>query len=195
VLLDQEDGELLLLTGTREHGEEIGHRRRRDPHFLALEQIAAVDLARAGGDGGKIAAGIRLGHADAADFFAAQRRREQALLDVGIAEHFEKFRAHQRLHDDAAGQRHRAARNLLQRQAERNQIEPEATAFRRIAQAEKAKRCDLAKKFARERVRLIDLGRPRRDALVAKARKGVADLDLLVAEIEIHFFNPSSASP
>ena len=182
----------LLFAGAREHREEIGHRRRGDPHLLALEQIAAVDLARAGGDAAEIAAGVRLGHADAADFFAAQRRREQALLDVGIAEHFEKFRAHQRLHGDAAGQRHRAARNFLQRQAERNQIEAEAAAFGRIAQPEEAERRDFAEQFARERVRLVDLGGARRDPLVAKARKRVADLDLLVAEVEIHLSDPPS---
>jgi hypothetical protein len=124
--------------------------------------------------------------------FAAQRRREQALLDVGIAEHFQEFGAHQRLHGDAAGKRHRAARNFLQRQAKRNQIKPEAAAFRRIAQAEEAERSDFGEQFARECVRLVDLGGARRDALVAKARERVADLDLLVAEVEIHLSDPSN---
>src|ERR1700724_3077612 len=57
ILLDQKDRELLLLAGAGEHREEIGHRRRGDPHLLALEQIAAVGLARRGGDAAEIAAG------------------------------------------------------------------------------------------------------------------------------------------
>src|SRR5580692_12610500 len=78
ILLDQKDRELLLRAGAGEHREEIGHRRRGDPHLLTFEKIAAVDLARRGGDAAEIAAGIRLGHADATDLLATQRRREQA---------------------------------------------------------------------------------------------------------------------
>jgi xanthine dehydrogenase iron-sulfur cluster and FAD-binding subunit A len=69
--LDEEDGQLLLLAGLGEDGEEVGHRRRGDPGLLAVDDIAAVDLLRRGGDGVEVGAGVRLGHADGADLLAA----------------------------------------------------------------------------------------------------------------------------
>ena len=63
----------------------------------------------------------------------------------------------------------------------------EAAALGRIAQAEETERGDFGEQFARERMRLVDLGGARRDALVAKARERVADLDLLVAEARNSF--------
>ena len=121
--LDQEDGQLLLLAGAGEHREEVGHRRGGDPGLLAVQHIAAVDLLRRGGDAFEVGAGIRLGHADRADLLAAQRRLEQALDDVGVAQHVQELGPHQRLHRRRAGQRHRAARDLLQRERELGQAQ------------------------------------------------------------------------
>ena len=186
ILLYEEDGELLLLAGLGEDGEEVGHRRRGDPGLLPVDDIAAVDLLRRGGDGVEVGAGVRLGHADGADLLAAQCRLEQALEDVGVAEHVEELAAHQRLHGHRAGERHRAARDLGQRQGELGEGEAGAADVLRVAHAEEAEVGELLEEGARKGARLVQRGRLRRDALVAEAREGVADLFLLVGEIEVH---------
>ena len=83
-------------------------------------------------------AGVRLGHADRADLLAGERRLEQALEDVGVAEHVQELGAHQRLHRRAAGERHRAARDLGEREAERREVEPQPADVLRVAHAEEA---------------------------------------------------------
>ena len=97
-----------------------------DPGLLAVEHIAAVDLLGRGGDAIQVGAGVGLGHAQRADLLALERRLEQALDDVGVAQHVQELGAHQRLHRRRAGQRHRAARDLLERERELGQAQPGA---------------------------------------------------------------------
>jgi hypothetical protein len=121
VLLDEEDGQLLLFAGPGEDGEEIRHRRRGDPGLLAVDGVAALDLLCRGGDRIEVGAGVRLGHADGADLLAAQGRLEQALDDVLVAQQVQELGAHQRLHGHGTRQRHRTACDLLQGQGELGQ--------------------------------------------------------------------------
>jgi hypothetical protein len=192
--LDEEDGQLLLLAGLGEDGEEVGHRRRGDPGLLAVDDIAAVDLLRRGGDGVEVGAGVRLGHADGADLLAAQGRLEQALEDVGVAEHVQELAAHQRLHGHRAGERHRAAGDLGKRQGELCEREAGAADVLGVAHAEEAEVGELLEEGAREGARLVQRRRLRRDALVAEAREGVADLFLFVGEIEVHLSFPEGVA-
>ena len=53
----------------------------------------------------KVAAGVRLGHADRADDLAPQRRAEQTLAHVARGEAMDEVRAHQRLHRAGRGDR------------------------------------------------------------------------------------------
>ena len=67
-----------------------------------------------------------------------------------------------------------------------DEVEPRAADVLRIAHAEEAEAPELGEQLARERVRLVERRRLRRDALVAEARERVADLLLLVAQFEVH---------
>jgi hypothetical protein len=186
MLFDEEDGQLLLLAGFGEDGEEVGHRRRGDPGLLAVDDVAAVDLLRRGGDGIEVGAGIRFGHADGADLLAAQRRLEQALDDVLVAQQMQELGAHQRLHGHRARQRHRAARDFLQRQRELGQRRAATADFLGIAHAEEAEVGQFLEQGARILLGFVQRGGLRRDALVAEAGEGVADLLLVFGEFEIH---------
>ena len=106
ILLDKKDGELTLIAGASEHRKEIGHGRRSHPHLLAFESIATFGLHRRCRNAAEIAARVRLGHADGPDLLPAQRRDEQAVADVVVAEQLQKLGTHERLHGDAARKRH-----------------------------------------------------------------------------------------
>src|SRR3974390_3074773 len=68
---DKENRKFPALPRAGEDSEEIRYRRGCDPHFLALEPIAAVHFLRRCSDATEIAARIRFGHADSADLFAS----------------------------------------------------------------------------------------------------------------------------
>ena len=106
ILLQKKYRELALIAGASEHRKEIGHGRRSHPHFLAFEAIAAFGLHRRCRNAAEIAARVRLGHADGPDLLPAQRRDEQAVADVVVAEQLQKLGTHERLHGDAARKRH-----------------------------------------------------------------------------------------
>ena len=55
---------------------EVGDGGVGDPHFVAVEQVSAVDGARDGAHGAWIAAAVGLGESKATDFFAPGEPRE-----------------------------------------------------------------------------------------------------------------------
>ncbi len=119
VALDEEDRELLLLAGLGEHGEEVGHRRRGDPGLLAVEHVAAVDLLRAWWRCASRSLPAFGSVMQMAPIFSPRsaglnsRSRMSALPSMcrNLVPISDCIAA-------AAGERHRAARDLLQREAE-----------------------------------------------------------------------------
>ncbi len=119
VALDQEDGELLLFARLAKTVKKSATGAEVIQVLLPVQDVAAVDLARV------VAIDPRSLPASGSVmqivpiFSPRKRRLEQPLEDVGVAEQVQEVGAHQRLHRRAAGERHRAARDLLEREAER----------------------------------------------------------------------------
>ncbi len=110
---DKKDRQSFVAPGAGEHREEIRHRRRGDPRLLPIDQVAAIDLFRRCCDGRQVAARAGFGDADRADFLTSDRRLEQSLVNVVIAEGKQEMRAHQRLHSRSCCDRQRAAGDLF----------------------------------------------------------------------------------
>jgi hypothetical protein len=108
------------------------------------------------------------------------------LDDVGASEHVQELGAHERLHRRAGRERHRAARDLLQRDAELRELHAAAAHVLGVAHAEKPHARELAEELAREGVSFVERRRARRDALVAEAREALPYLLLLRAWFEVH---------
>jgi hypothetical protein len=113
-------------------------------------------------------------------FSPLQRRLEQALDDVGVAQHVQELGAHQRLH------RRRPASDIEPRaisssaSANSGSARPLPPTVLGVTQPEEAQLGQLEEQRARERMRLVQRRRLRHDALVDEAREGVADRALVV---------------
>ncbi|MCY1367534.1 hypothetical protein D9M69_544750 [compost metagenome] len=84
-LLEDEAADLAFVVLAPDH-EDVGDRAVGDPHLVAGQAVAAVDLLRAGDHRARVGAVVRLGQAEAADIFAAGQFRQVLLLGGLVAE-------------------------------------------------------------------------------------------------------------
>ncbi len=90
-------------TGVDQHAHPVGLQAVGDPHLLAGDDVVVAVLACNALDGRHVAAGARLGHADAAHHVAGNRRGQELAAQLVAAEARQCGRAHVGLHADGHG--------------------------------------------------------------------------------------------
>ena len=130
LLLDDERGHagvarLGARVGDRQQHHDAGPQAVRDPHLLPVDHVVVAVAHRAGADRLHVGAGVGLGHRERRAHLAARHPRQQPVLLLGGAERLDHERRDEVRVDDAR-QRDPAARELLDDQRVRRQVEARA---------------------------------------------------------------------
>ena len=124
---DEEAGEPamgLLGVGLGEDERDLGDVAERDPHLLAADPPAAVDLLGPGAHRGGVRAGVGLGQAEAPERLARAQPRQPALLLLLGSPALDRAADERGLHRDDGAHRGVAAPDLLDDQPVAHVVEP-----------------------------------------------------------------------
>ena len=154
---------------------------------MADEPLRAVDdvvvaVARGGGpDRGDVRAGLGLGQGEGDELLPGRQPRDEAgLLFVGAGDE-ERQRGQLLDREDQAGRGTRAA-ELLDRQADAQQVATETAVFLGERQGQDVLGGQQLAKVLGKLAGLVDLGGPRRDAFVGEGADSVAEERLLLGQ-------------
>src|SRR3954468_9524304 len=179
----EEGGEpavLLLRVRLGEDQRHLGVVAERDPHLVARDLPAAVDLLRARALVGRVGARVGLRQPEAAERLARAQRREPALLLLLRAPAHDRG-AHERgLHGHDRAHRRAAAPDLLDQERIGDVVEARAAVLARDDRAEVALGGDLAHELGVEVVVAVVLSRAWDDLPVREVASRLADQLLLV---------------
>src|SRR4051794_4122815 len=170
----------LLRIRLGEDQRHLGVVAERDPHLVARDLPAPVDLLGAGALVGGVGARVGLREAEAAERLARAQRRQPALLLLLRAPAHDRG-AHERgLDGHDRSHRRAAAPDLLDHDGVGEVVEPGAAVLARDDRAEVALVGDLADELRVEVVVAVVLARARDDLLVREVASRLADQLLLV---------------
>src|SRR5215212_696597 len=179
----EEGGEpAVLLLGVRlgEDQRHLGVVAERDPHLVARDLPAPVDLLRAGALVGRVGARVGLRQPEASERLARAQGREPALLLLLRAPSHDRG-AHERgLHGHDRAHRGAAAPDLLDQERVGDVVQPRAAVLARDDRAEVALGGDLAHELRVEVVVAVVLTRAWDDLPVREVARRLADQLLLV---------------
>ena len=165
--------------------EDVGDRRVADPHFRAIEPVAAVDLLGPRRHAARIGAGVRLGEPEAADEFAPREARQVFAVLVGIAIGVDRIHHERALHAHHRAEARVDALDLARNEAIGDIARAGAAEFLRKRHPEQAR-------FAHQpeqlrvglflEVGLLDAGR---ELLRGEVSRRVADHPLVFGELAL----------
>ncbi len=150
--------------------------------FEPLRTYSSPVAARGRAHRRRVGAGARLGERVRAQPLAAREPRQVALLLLVAAGELEPERA-ELLHREDEAARRADLRDLLDRDQREQRAGAEPAELLLVEEAEDVVLAVQLDDVPRELVRLVDLGRPRRDPLARERPHEVADLALLVAQL------------
>ena len=167
--------------GLREDGVELGDAGVRDEALAAVEDVlVAVAPGRRPHRGG-VGAGAGLGQRVGGQPLPGREPRQVALLLLLRAGELEPERA-ELLHGEQQAARRADLRDLLDRDEREQRAGAGAALLLVEEQPEQLVLAEELDDVPRELVRLVDLGRARRDALARERAHELADLPLLVGQ-------------
>ena len=167
--------------GHREDRDEIRDRAVADEPLRAVDDVV-VAVARGGGpDRGDIRAGLGLGQGEGDELLPGRQLRDEAcLLLVGAGDE-ERQRGQLLDREDQAGRR-AGATELLDGQADAQEVATETAVFLRERQRQDVLGGEQLAEVLRELTGPVDLGGPWRDAFVGKDADSVAEERLLLGQ-------------
>ncbi len=174
-------GCLRVRIGHREDRQQVGYRAVADEALGARDDVVVPVADRPGADRPDVRAGLGLGHGERDEMLARCEPRQPALVLLRRAGHHDRQRRELVHGEDQAGRRARPA-ELLDRQADGQQVGVEAAVGRRKRQCQDVLRREQRAKVLRELAALIDVLGPRRDSLVGQGADGVAEERLLLGQ-------------
>ena len=185
--LDDEERDPVVAAGLgRLHraDEQVGADAVGDERLRAVDDVAAVDLARERPDRGDVGAGAGLGDPERADLLAGDRRAQEALVLVGGAELEDRRRRDPGVGAEPGADpaRRAAGGELLGPDGVVDVVAALAAELLRVLEAEEAELGGAVVELAREQPLLLPLGDVRRDLGRDPAVDRLAQLLVLVGE-------------
>ena len=167
--------------GLREDGVEVRDAGVRDEALAAVEDVLVAVADRGRPHRGGVGAGAGFGQRVRGQPLAGRELRQVALLLLLRARELEPERA-ELLHGEQQAARRADLRDLLDRDEREQRAGAGAAPLLVVEEAEELVLAEELDDVPRELVRLVDLGRTRRDALARERAHELADLPLLLGQ-------------
>jgi hypothetical protein len=183
--LDDEAREPLVTRRIRVRDREDRHETRdaavADEPLRPADDVVVAVPDRAGPHGRSVRAGLGLGQAEADERLARGEVGHPAGELLGRPAKPERQRAEVLDGEDEAA-RDTGARDLLDGQADRQEVAADAAVLGRERQAQDVLPCEQAPDVLGELAAAVDLGGPGRDALGGEVANGVTEEDLVLGQ-------------
>ena len=167
--------------GDREDRHEVRDGAVADEPFRAGEDVVVAIADGLGPDRPDVRARLGLGQRERDEVFPGREPRQPARVLLERAGEDDRQRRELVDREDQAGRRARPA-ELLDREADRQQIRVEAAELRRERQRQDVLRGEQLAQVLRELAGPVDLRGPRRDALIGEGADGVSEERLLLGQ-------------
>ena len=167
--------------GHREDRDEVGHRTLADEPLRAGQQVVVAVADRLGADGGHVRARLRLGQGERDELLPGRQPRDPAGLLLGGPAEEQRQRAELLDGEDEPG-RGAGATELLDRQAQAEELAPEPTVLHRERQGQDVLGSQQLAQVLRELAGPVDLGGAWGDPFVGDDADGVAEEGLLLGQ-------------